>query len=68
MTASVRLACTTSAQVGRMIDALLATGLYGNSRAAVVERLICQALIEDLRQRVVNLEAALAARGEGAQA
>lgn len=39
-----RLSCTTSPQVAEALDALLWTGLWGRTRAEVVERLLCHAI------------------------
>ena len=41
---NARLSCTTSTQVGEAVEHLLWSGLWGNSRAAVVERLLCHAI------------------------
>lgn len=42
----VRLALTISPQVSRAIDKLLATGLYGRSRAEVAQRFVYDRLRE----------------------
>lgn len=52
----VRLNCQTTAQVGEAIEQLLWTGLYGSSRAAVVERLVCEALQEKARAGLIKVE------------
>jgi hypothetical protein len=52
----VRLSCTTSAQVSEAIEALLWQGIHGRTRAEVVERLICQALCQKVRQGLIRLE------------
>jgi hypothetical protein len=49
-TKRVRLSITTSLQVGEAIERLLWSGLYGNNRATVVERLLCER-IEQLMHR-----------------
>lgn len=41
-----RLSFTTSPQVSEAIDALLWTGLWGATRSAVVERLVCHAILD----------------------
>ena len=41
---SVRLFCTTSPQVGEAVEHLLWSGLWGGSRSAVIERLLCHAI------------------------
>lgn len=52
----VRLSCTTSAPIGEAIEQLLWSGLYGRTRAAVVERLICEAIETKARAGLVKLE------------
>ena len=46
MVKSVRLSCTSTPQVREAIDSLLWSGLWGRTRAEVVERLVCHALLE----------------------
>jgi len=52
----VRLSCTTSPQVGEAVEALLWSGLYGRTRAEVVERLLCDAVAEKIRAGVVRAD------------
>jgi hypothetical protein len=52
----VRLSCTTSPQISEAIEQLLWSGLYGNSRAQVVERLIADAVVAKIRERVIKVE------------
>lgn len=49
-TTGVKLNCTCSKQVSDVIDTLLSAGLHGNSRAEVIERLLCHA-VEALVER-----------------
>jgi hypothetical protein len=45
---TIRLSCTVPAMVGVYVDELLARGTFGNSRAEVVNRLICNGCMEAL--------------------
>lgn len=45
---SVRLSCTSTPQVSDAVDILLWSGMWGNSRSAVVERLLCHAILDVL--------------------
>jgi len=52
----VRFSCTTSAPIGEAIEKLLWTGLYGRTRAAVVERLVSEAIEAKVRAGLVRIE------------
>ncbi len=55
---SVRITITTTLQVQQHLEKLLPLGLYGNSVAEVAERLVCEALRNDMRRlRQTLLEA-----------
>lgn len=45
---AVRLSCTVHGKVGAYIDWLLAQGMYGETRSAVVKRMLCNGIIEAL--------------------
>jgi hypothetical protein len=47
---SVRITITTTVQVQQHLEKLLPLGLYGNSVAEVAERLVCEALRNDMRR------------------
>ena len=54
---SVRITITTTPQVADYLYSLISLGLYGSSVAEVAERLICEALRNDLkRSRTALLE------------
>lgn len=44
MSKRVRLSCTTSPQVAECIEQLRWSGLWGLTRAEVIERLLCRAI------------------------
>ena len=51
----VRLSCTTSTQIGEAVEQLLWSGLYGNNRAAVVERLISDAVMAHVKDGLLKI-------------
>jgi hypothetical protein len=50
MTKSVTIKITTTPIVRQHLEALLPLGLYGNSVAEAAERLLCEALRDDLKR------------------
>lgn len=56
MAKRIRLSCTTSPQISEAIEQLLWSGLYGSSRAQVVERLICDAVGQKISTGLVRVK------------
>ena len=54
MSKRIRLSCATSAQVGECIEALLWSGLWGRTKAEVIERLLCKAIPLVLDQKTLS--------------
>ncbi len=50
MSKSITIKITTTPPVKKHLEALLPLGLYGNTVAEVAERLLCEALREDLKR------------------
>ena len=51
---SKRITVTLSPQVSDLIDQMLAMGLFGLSRAAIVERLVCEGVMKRLESGLIK--------------
>lgn len=49
-----RITVTLTPQVNDLIDQMLATGLFGSSRAAIVERLVCDGVLKCLESGLIK--------------
>ena len=54
MSKSTRITITLTPQVSDLIDQMLAMGLFGFSRAAIAERLICDGIIKRLESGIIK--------------
>lgn len=53
---SKRITVSVSPQVSDYIDQMLAMGLFGLSRAAIAERLICEGIIKRLESGLIKMK------------
>jgi len=52
----VRLSCTVTAQIGEAVERLLWSGLHGNNRAEVVNRLVSDSVVRLIRDGYITVE------------
>jgi hypothetical protein len=51
---SKRITISVSPQVSELIDQMLAMGLFGLSRAAIAERLVCEGILKRLESGIIK--------------
>jgi hypothetical protein len=51
---TIKITISTTPEVAAFLDKLLATGYYGNARAAVAERLLGDKVLELLRDKTLD--------------